>query len=59
MCMVRSPKSISGVAGLALANAPYQSGDRTTAIAIALQRQMLLQNVAESGSVRPSWIEGA
>ncbi|GCA93683.1 hypothetical protein VL20_5127 [Microcystis aeruginosa 11-30S32] len=57
--MVRSPKSISGVAGLALANAPYQSGDRTTAIAIALQRQMLLQNVAESGSVRPSWIEGA
>ena len=29
MCMVRSPQAISGVAGLALGNAPYGDSDRT------------------------------
>ncbi|NCQ69009.1 MAG: hypothetical protein GPI99_07595 [Microcystis aeruginosa W13-15] len=28
--MVRSPKAISGVAGLALGNAPYGDSDRTS-----------------------------
>jgi Leu/Phe-tRNA-protein transferase len=29
MCMVRSPKSIGGIFGLALGNAPYGDCDRT------------------------------
>jgi hypothetical protein len=39
MCMVRSPQAISGVAGLALGNAPYGDSDRTNftaSIAISL-----------------------
>ncbi|MCU7243724.1 MAG: hypothetical protein NT917_11370, partial [Microcystis aeruginosa WS75] len=31
MCMVRSPKSIGGIFGLALGNAPYGDCDRTEA----------------------------
>jgi hypothetical protein len=29
MCMVRSPKSISGAVGATLGNAPYSDSDRT------------------------------
>ncbi|TRU43770.1 MAG: hypothetical protein EWV91_17795 [Microcystis aeruginosa Ma_QC_Ca_00000000_S207] len=47
MCMVRSPKSISGGVGLALGNAPYSDSDRTVCKQVLKSPKSLLDKYPE------------